>query len=247
MTNCTVTENLVTGGLPNSPNTTSGRAFGGGLSVRTGLVHIIHGTIASNRVSASNYFTATNEFAVGANLAVTNATLSLQSSLLAAPSNNVYGTLTDAGYNMSSDGSAAFSSGSSFNFTDPKLLPLADNGGPTLTMALAPNSPAIDWVPAGNAPANDQRGVPRPIGSDADVGAFEYGATLPLLAVQRNGGAVNMSFNGSAGFTYHLKRSTNFAVWETQEIIGPLPSSVPVLRSIPATQPYQFFKLSFGP
>ena len=56
---------------------------------------------------------------------------------------------------------------------DPLLLPLADNGGPTLTHALAPGSPAID---AGNNSAQlatDQRGFARVVGPGADIGAFE--------------------------------------------------------------------------
>jgi hypothetical protein len=57
----------------------------------------------------------------------------------------------------------------------PLLLPLAANGGPTLTHGLAPGSPAID---AGNnlaALASDQRGAgfPRVLGVAADIGAFE--------------------------------------------------------------------------
>lgn len=58
---------------------------------------------------------------------------------------------------------------------DPLLLPLADNGGPTLTHALGTGSPAID---AGNnvkGLAFDQRGEPyaREVGKAADIGAFE--------------------------------------------------------------------------
>jgi hypothetical protein len=63
------------------------------------------------------------------------------------------------------------------SFANPSLGPLADNGGPTLTMALLPGSPAID---AGNtllAPTCDQRGYPRPAGAAADIGAYEY--TVP--------------------------------------------------------------------
>jgi hypothetical protein len=44
---------------------------------------------------------------------------------------------------------------------DPLLGPLQDNGGPTLTMALRPGSPAIDAGDAGTAPLQDQRGVNR--------------------------------------------------------------------------------------
>jgi hypothetical protein len=58
---------------------------------------------------------------------------------------------------------------------DPLLLPLADNGGSTLTHAFGPSSPALD---AGSNPDNldfDQRGVgyARVVGAAADIGAYE--------------------------------------------------------------------------
>ena len=54
---------------------------------------------------------------------------------------------------------------------DPLLGPLADNGGPTMTMALLPGSPAID---AGTTCVfEDQRGVFRPQGNYCDIGAYE--------------------------------------------------------------------------
>lgn len=57
---------------------------------------------------------------------------------------------------------------------DPMLLPLADNGGPTQTHALPPNSPAIDTGNNANNLAADQRGSARTIGAAADIGAFEF-------------------------------------------------------------------------
>lgn len=65
---------------------------------------------------------------------------------------------------------------------DPMLAPLADNGGPTPTMALLPGSPAIDhgdWLIA----KYDQRedGYARVVGANADIGAFEYGAHPDLI------------------------------------------------------------------
>ena len=52
---------------------------------------------------------------------------------------------------------------------DPMLGPLAQNGGPTLTQALLPGSPAIDAADAAFAPPADQRGAPR----GPDLGAYE--------------------------------------------------------------------------
>lgn len=55
---------------------------------------------------------------------------------------------------------------------DPRLGPLADNGGPTLTHKPARNGAAVDH--GGNCLARDQRGVARPVGTACDVGAVEY-------------------------------------------------------------------------
>jgi uncharacterized delta-60 repeat protein len=56
---------------------------------------------------------------------------------------------------------------------DPKLVPLANNGGVTTTMALKPGSPARDSAKDAACPAKDQRGKPRPQGVHCDIGAFE--------------------------------------------------------------------------
>jgi VCBS repeat-containing protein len=57
---------------------------------------------------------------------------------------------------------------------DPKLGPLANNGGPTQTQALLSGSAAINAGTAAGAPTTDQRGLPRPSGSAVDIGAFEF-------------------------------------------------------------------------
>jgi hypothetical protein len=63
---------------------------------------------------------------------------------------------------------------------DPRLGPLAANGGPTETHALLTGSPAIEGGTAAGAPTTDQRGVRRPQGARIDVGAFELeGVAVP--------------------------------------------------------------------
>jgi hypothetical protein len=96
---------------------------------------------------------------------------------------------------------------------DPLLGPLADNGGPTLTHALLPGSPAIN---AGSNLSNlttDQRqaGFPRVFESAVDIGAFEVQQTT-LTSVVVNAGQANLvqrsmvtsltvTFSGQVTFT----------------------------------------------
>jgi hypothetical protein len=96
--------------------------------------------------------------------------------------NSSISAITSQGYNLSTDGSCAnlLKQASDLTTTDPKLGPLADNGGSTETIALLPGSPAIDAVPtadctdtSGNPVTTDQRGVSRPQGTACDIGAFE--------------------------------------------------------------------------
>jgi len=71
--------------------------------------------------------------------------------------------------------------------TDPKLRPLQNNGGPTLTHAPLTNSPAIDKGKNLSGSSTDQRGLPRtanfpgitnaPGGDGTDIGAFERQAS----------------------------------------------------------------------
>jgi hypothetical protein len=84
--------------------------------------------------------------------------------------------LTDLGYNIDDDGSCAFSgtSISDSSTIDASLGSLANNGGPTQTIALlgtSPTDPAIDVVPAADCPATDQRGAPRT--APCDIGAYD--------------------------------------------------------------------------
>jgi CSLREA domain-containing protein len=95
----------------------------------------------------------------------------LTDSLLAANElGNCAGNLTDGNHNLSFGVSAGCPAG--FAHGDPKLGSLADNGGPTQTVALQAGSAAIGQG-AGCA-ATDQRGVARP--AKCDIGAYELSA-----------------------------------------------------------------------
>ena len=57
--------------------------------------------------------------------------------------------------------------------------PLYANGGPTATHALLQGSPLIDILPGCAGLTDDQRGEPRPQGSNCDPGAYEFDPFSP--------------------------------------------------------------------
>jgi hypothetical protein len=91
------------------------------------------------------------------------------------------GTITSGGHNLTDDATCGFAqSGDLANNNATTLGALANNGGPTRTMALGAGSSAIDAAGACSAgtPA-DQRGAPRPVGTACDMGAYEAGGVIP--------------------------------------------------------------------
>lgn len=108
--------------------------------------------------------------------------------------------ITSGGWNVSKDPTCGSTPTDLAPF-DPSLGPLADHGGPTLTMQPRTSSPAVDLIPAGTAglcdaaSASDQRGVGRPVGAGCDAGAVELQGdeiTVPLtLTVNHGGDAVD--------------------------------------------------------
>jgi hypothetical protein len=85
-----------------------------------------------------------------------------------------------ASFSLIGDGSGSGFTNSNGNLVgthsspiDPKIGPLADNGGLTRTHALLAGSPAINAASSTACPAIDQRGTPRPQGAGCDIGSFE--------------------------------------------------------------------------
>jgi hypothetical protein len=105
----------------------------------------------------------------------TRNTIIAQNRARSAP--DLSGGLGSLGYNLIGDGTGGggFDDsdlvGTSDAPIDPMLGPLQDNGGPTFTMALLPDSPAIAAGTSDGAPRTDQRGLPRH--DPPDIGAFE--------------------------------------------------------------------------
>ena len=82
-------------------------------------------------------------------------------------------SFSDQGHNLffSTLGIADGTNPSDIIGLDPKLGPLANNGGMTKTHALLKHSPAINAGDDSIAPPTDQRGVKRPQGPHVDIGA----------------------------------------------------------------------------
>ena len=136
---------------------------------------------------------------------------SLVNTLLASndPGGNGAGTVNDGGHNLSSDGTCAFSATGSLNDTDPMIGPLTDNGGPTLTMALLPGSPAIDAGDSAAAPPTDQRGFPRPAGAAADIGAYRSCFPAVPQVSRPQGGGIDIIVSGTPGQFCRLLTGTD--------------------------------------
>jgi len=164
-----------------------------------GTVTIYNSTIAGNTADdGGGVYNLAHNASQG--ITVTNASLTLQNTILASSTaaNDLAGSTFGSGagtqtINASSSivetGEAAINGTNSNTITaDPRLGTLANNGGPTETMALLSGSPAIDA--GGNAicsaaPVNnlDQRGVtrPQPNGGACDIGAYEL--LVPVTAI----------------------------------------------------------------
>lgn len=174
ISNSTIADNTaVLSGIP----PLSGPLVWTGGVIDAGLLEIDHSTIAGNDVVAgAALFTGTNLGAVG----LTNPALVVRSSVIGgSPPPNCGGAISSNGHNVDSGASCHFLGGGDRSRVDPLLAPLANNGGPTDTMALLPGSPAID---AGDScPPADQRGQTRSQGRTCDSGAFEssFSAAMP--------------------------------------------------------------------
>jgi len=195
MTNSTITANRGVGGTNSYFRTPGGPGNGGGIALTGGTASLVNVTVAANRVDATIVGPAPLQ---GGGVYSTNATVIIRGSIVANSTSgpDVWGVLTDGGYNICSDGTANFSAIGSLSKTDPMLAALSNKGGPTATMALLVGSPARDAISSGFTPT-DQRGVTRPQGTAADIGAFEanFISAAPAIITQPQGTTVRAGTN----------------------------------------------------
>ena len=170
VTNCTFSGNIGTSG------------GGGAIFTNNG------GTVVSSTFSANSSVLVVN---TGAAIFGNGSTITVSNSILAnsigfnCPVGQAVEVIGNGGGNISDDSSCGFgsSTGANGKTIGDSVLPLLDpsglqnNGGPTDTIALQPNSPAVNAVPIANCLPTDQRGDPRPDPADnsgaCDAGAFE--------------------------------------------------------------------------
>jgi CSLREA domain-containing protein len=197
----------------------SGGAFFSGVVILTNSTASLNG-IRAGAASGGAFFagpttvssaTVTDNFieanaASGAAFFATTVTMRnsiLAGNLIRGVISNCFFNPTSAGYNLIDDATGCDPPtvgdqyGSSGALIDPRLGPLAFNGGTTETRALLFDSPAIDAANPtgcidhnGNLLTTDQRGFSRPVDGNndgvpvCDIGAFEFGDTLaPAPAV----------------------------------------------------------------
>jgi hypothetical protein len=181
------------GGLPQG----GGSADGGGIA-NGGVLIVLSSTVSGNSAVApagKALGGGIDNDAVG----ILPGAVSIQDTILAgnsaAASCDGNGFLHSLGHNLMGidQGCSGYTNtdliGTSATLLDPHLGPLQDNGGPTLTMALLPGSPAID---AGALTDSDwdQRGpgYPRLVNGVTDIGAYEVQDTADK---DRGGDAVH--------------------------------------------------------
>ena len=155
---------------------------------------------------------------------------------------NCSGDIVDSGHNISDSG--CFTHPTSRTNIDPRLGPLGNHGGPTPSLPLLVNSPAIDAALDASAPAIDQRGVSRPQGAHADIGAFEarpdeLRSHLSIFRASANNVAIHLL--GRTTKPYSLEASSTLSTWtsittNTTDVNGR------TIFTQPRSEPKQFFR-----
>ena len=224
LVNCTLATNRCragNGGLPGTGLETGNPGFGGdgeggGLVNAAGAVMCMNATLAANRAIAGTPFGLPG----GDNLDNSGGTVAFTNTIIAygVRTNATGVTVLDGGNNISSDGSCRFTQ--SLNNIDPRLLPLRENGGPTLTMLPRPDSLAINSANPAAAPSRDQRGFARDL--LPDIGAVEFQAPH-IMNSSSSGGHFLFEVMAENGVTHRVEfaPSVPYTNWFSLAVFNP--------------------------
>ena len=201
--NCTIASNSATAVLNRY---TAAKSYNGGGIMNAGLLQLQSTTICANQATSDGGgLRNTGEAEVINTLIAGNSSLTTTAA-------DVSGTLSSGGHNLiQSPAGITLIGGSGDTLgADARLDVLRNNGGPTETVALLPDSPAIDAGDNSASPAVDQRGLPRPAGGAADIGAFEY---QPGPTITEARGANYGTFQLEPNQRYIVEGSTDLMQW----------------------------------
>ena len=215
LTNCTIAGNSAT------------RGNGGGIA-NVGTLTLTNCTISGN--------TAEDGGGVGnvGTLTLTNCTISgntaeygggiendfgasaiLDNTIVAGNSSDILGSVSGS-HNLIGDtatgdglGTGGLTNGVNGNLLglDPKLGPLANNGGPTQTMALLAGSPAINAGDNTLVPSEvdtDQRGAVRVKDGTVDIGAFESGQSSIVVTTLADSNASGLTLREAIDYVNNI-------------------------------------------
>lgn len=239
ITNATLTGNVAGGG--------GSAGFGGAIrgSTSSGSVKVLYTTVAGNSAVALGGSGVGGGISAGA-----TAKSSIVSGNVNATSANCDTPLVSQGHNLEHGSSTCGFSDPTDAHGDPKLGPLANNGGPTQTLALLPGSAAIDAGADNGCPGADQRGVFRPLDGNADgsthcdIGAFERsalpaavtGAAVPGIVDATLTGKVNPG-GGAASFHFDYGKTTAYGKSTAPQPVAPGVQPVAVSSAIAGLKP----------
>lgn len=164
-------------------------AMGGGLQFEQGDATLTNVTVVGNKAVGTVDTAGGGIQGSATNITLTNTLVALNTAGYAPDYN---GTVSTSSHNLvgNASGSGGFSAahgdllGTTANPLNPQLGPLANNGGPTMTLALLPGSPAIAKgdpnVQSATGPY-DQRGpgFARETNGSIDIGAYEFTQPRP--------------------------------------------------------------------
>jgi hypothetical protein len=146
---------------------------------------VLNSTIYANTASSAGGGVWNNTGGASANVIIKNTIVAGNDDANTGVLNCDGPSMRTLGHNLIGDGSCITAQAGDLQNTDPKLGPLADNGGISNSYLPLAGSPAINGGDNAGCPGFDQRGYPRPIGAACDIGAVEAGSALWMPALLR--------------------------------------------------------------